>query len=322
MLGMTNYGISDSNGDIICTGLSESAARAVAQREANERGEPVSLYVDGSEEPGEEVEPESWQEEPEGDEAAAEETFWALNATTGEHRHGFATPGAAESWLVESAGLTRADVESHDRSSSCGTEYRCEFRRCDTGDHIGEIGSEDAERSAAREQIRALRQRAVNDATRAIARDGITLTHAVADSLGEEVLAWARQRLGVRVETDSDGVRLVPEQAAELTAEQRAAVEQVSEQWCLTVHGPAEVPVVVEIHIAEGPEGSAQPWPAAQIAGLGEFDVFAKRDGGSMFAQLRRLLAAQGFEVLAYTSLGSSSHHEHQVRVAKLAGRS
>ena len=320
MLGMTNYAIDDGNGDLICTGLSESTARAKAQREANERSAAVLLYVDGdgSEDPGEVIEPDG-PAPAAGPEVA--ETYWALNAESGEMRHGFTSPGAAESWLVESAGLTRSEIESHDRSSSCGTEFRCELRQRDHGAHIGEIGSEDAARSAARAQIRALRLRAVNGVTRAIARDGLSLSHQEADSLGEEVLAWARQRLGVRVETDSDGVRLVPETPPAMDPDRRAAVEKVAEQWCLTLHGPASVPVVVEILIAEGPHGEARPWSAGRIRELGEIDIFAKRDGGSMFAQLRRLLGAQGFEILAYQSLGSSSHHEHQARVGRLAGR-
>lgn len=236
MLRMTNYAIDDQHGNLICTGLTEAAARAKAQREANERSAAVLLYVDGSSEPGEVIEP------------------------------------------------------------------------CVAG-------------STERAEVAALRLRAVNDATRTVARDGLSLSHQEADSLGEEVLAWARQRLGVRVETDSDGVRLVPETPPAMDPDRRAAVEKVAEQWCLTLHGPASVPVVVEILIAEGPHGEARPWSAGRIRELGEIDIFAKRDGGSMFAQLRRLLGAQGFEILAYQSLGSSSHHEHQARVGRLAGR-
>jgi hypothetical protein len=43
---MANYSIDDSNGNEITTGLSESNARATAQKIANKRGETVYLYSD------------------------------------------------------------------------------------------------------------------------------------------------------------------------------------------------------------------------------------------------------------------------------------
>ena len=55
----TTYAIDDSDGNQLTTGLSETEARATAQRMANERGTSVYLYEDAedSDDP-EEVEPE------------------------------------------------------------------------------------------------------------------------------------------------------------------------------------------------------------------------------------------------------------------------
>ncbi len=55
---MANYSIDDGNGDQLTTGLSEHDVWTVAQRLANERGESVWVYEDGSDEELTEVEPD------------------------------------------------------------------------------------------------------------------------------------------------------------------------------------------------------------------------------------------------------------------------
>lgn len=51
-----NYGISDQHGNQIANGLQEPTVWRVAQREANERGEIVSVWIDGGGEDGPEWE--------------------------------------------------------------------------------------------------------------------------------------------------------------------------------------------------------------------------------------------------------------------------
>ena len=60
------------------------------------------------------------------------------------------------------------------------------------------------------EQLRAIRLRAVNEVTRAIARDGIRLSHDEADEMGEQAIDWLRSRLGMRIETTTEGVECRP----------------------------------------------------------------------------------------------------------------
>jgi len=55
-------------------------------------------------------------------------------------------------------------------------------------------------------QLDALRARAINDVTRAIMADGITLTFGDVDDLGDETMAWIGSRLGLSVTTTDRGV--------------------------------------------------------------------------------------------------------------------
>lgn len=61
------------------------------------------------------------------------------------------------------------------------------------------------------QQIAAIRARAVNDTTREIARRGITLTDAEADSLGDDVLGWLSHRLGMSIHHTDRGVVCLPD---------------------------------------------------------------------------------------------------------------
>lgn len=45
-----------------------------------------------------------------------------------------------------------------------------------------------------------LRDHAVTYLTRAVARDGITLTHAETDALGADTLDWMRSKLGLHIQ--------------------------------------------------------------------------------------------------------------------------
>jgi hypothetical protein len=80
---MTNYAIDDGNGNRLTAGLPENRARAVAQRMADERGEPVYLYETGESEAGNaaiRVEPRSYQNQKmekktKGDRAGIEPAF-------------------------------------------------------------------------------------------------------------------------------------------------------------------------------------------------------------------------------------------------------
>jgi len=55
-------------------------------------------------------------------------------------------------------------------------------------------------------QLDALRSRAINDVTRAIMADGITLTFGDVDDLGDATMAWIGSRLGLSVTTTDRGV--------------------------------------------------------------------------------------------------------------------
>ena len=57
-----------------------------------------------------------------------------------------------------------------------------------------------------KDQLDALRSRAINDVTRAIMADGITLTFGDVDDLGDETMAWIKNRLGLSVTTTDRGV--------------------------------------------------------------------------------------------------------------------
>lgn len=59
-------------------------------------------------------------------------------------------------------------------------------------------------------QLDAIRARAVNDATREIMQDGVLLTHAEADDLGDEAIDWIGGRLGLNVTDTEDGVECRP----------------------------------------------------------------------------------------------------------------
>lgn len=59
-------------------------------------------------------------------------------------------------------------------------------------------------------QIEQLRCMAVNATTRAIAADGIELTYAQADDLGEVVLDWMTSRLGLSISETDSGVVATP----------------------------------------------------------------------------------------------------------------
>lgn len=60
------------------------------------------------------------------------------------------------------------------------------------------------------EQMVEIRRAAVNDITRAIARDGVRLTWSQAEDLGDVATDWLCKRLGLRSSTDSDGVTFAP----------------------------------------------------------------------------------------------------------------
>lgn len=58
--------------------------------------------------------------------------------------------------------------------------------------------------TATREQIATIEAQAYNDCARAMARDGVDLSYAQADRIGDAGIAWLEQRLGLRcLETDS-----------------------------------------------------------------------------------------------------------------------
>lgn len=69
--------------------------------------------------------------------------------------------------------------------------------------------------TAADETLAQLRARAVNDVTRAVAVNGLHLTHEQADDLGEETLAWCRRRLRLTMHDTHEGVDLVPARGAD-----------------------------------------------------------------------------------------------------------
>lgn len=58
--------------------------------------------------------------------------------------------------------------------------------------------------------IEQLRLMAVNDVTRAIAAEGIELTYDEADDLGEVVLDWMHNRLGLTISETDEGVVATP----------------------------------------------------------------------------------------------------------------
>lgn len=58
--------------------------------------------------------------------------------------------------------------------------------------------------------IEQLRLMAVNDVTRAIAVEGIELTYDEADDLGEVVLDWMHNRLGLTISETDEGVVATP----------------------------------------------------------------------------------------------------------------
>lgn len=60
------------------------------------------------------------------------------------------------------------------------------------------------------EQITQLRAHAVNDITRKIMADGVSLTHEQADDLGAETLGWIGGRLGLNVKATDTGVECTP----------------------------------------------------------------------------------------------------------------
>ena len=64
--------------------------------------------------------------------------------------------------------------------------------------------------TATETQIIQLRARAVNDVTREIMADGVLLTHAQADELGEETVSWIGGRLGLDVRATDRGVECTP----------------------------------------------------------------------------------------------------------------
>ena len=59
-------------------------------------------------------------------------------------------------------------------------------------------------------QMSAIIRRAVDDTARAMARDGVHLTWSQADEIGDVEIDWLRHVLGLRVETDMDGVHCTP----------------------------------------------------------------------------------------------------------------
>ena len=63
---------------------------------------------------------------------------------------------------------------------------------------------------ATADQLAALRNHAVNDATREIMAGGIRLSHAQAAELGDETLTWIHVRLGLTVNATDVGVECAP----------------------------------------------------------------------------------------------------------------
>lgn len=64
--------------------------------------------------------------------------------------------------------------------------------------------------TATRDQITQLRRHAVNDVTRGIMARGVRLTWKQADDLGDEVLGWMKERLGLAMQTTDAGVTFAP----------------------------------------------------------------------------------------------------------------
>ena len=62
-----------------------------------------------------------------------------------------------------------------------------------------------------KEERETIEARAYNDCARAMAREGVTMTHKQADELGDEALDWLRNRLGLRVEETDCGVECEPQ---------------------------------------------------------------------------------------------------------------
>lgn len=64
--------------------------------------------------------------------------------------------------------------------------------------------------SATPAQVTQLRRHAVNDVTRTIMTSGVRLTWAQADDLGDEVVQWMRDRLGLTSRTTDAGITFEP----------------------------------------------------------------------------------------------------------------
>lgn len=75
-----------------------------------------------------------------------------------------------------------------------------------SGNADAAVAAMDGERTV----MQSLRAMALDDNARAIARNGVTLTHADVEDLGEEVIDWMRRRLDLTDESDADGVAFRP----------------------------------------------------------------------------------------------------------------
>lgn len=64
--------------------------------------------------------------------------------------------------------------------------------------------------TATETQLATIRARSINATARAMMVDGITLTHAQADELGDDGLAWIADRLGLSVVETDIGVECSP----------------------------------------------------------------------------------------------------------------
>jgi len=89
-----------------------------------------------------------------------------------------------EYWMALQSETARARAE-HDAEYAAGHEWHQDPQKA---------------------QLDALRSRAINDVTRAIMADGITLTFGDVDDLGDETMAWIGSRLGLSVTTTDRGV--------------------------------------------------------------------------------------------------------------------
>lgn len=65
-------------------------------------------------------------------------------------------------------------------------------------------------KTASDQQISTIRARAINDEARNMMADGVNLTHAQADDIGVQAIAWIENRLGLNVTETDSGIECTP----------------------------------------------------------------------------------------------------------------